>query len=63
MFAFITSTNVPSRFKFSINVSPEEKGFLETGLKVESFIRIDKIATTLLIQKEVSEKLKYLFNL
>lgn len=43
--AFITSIKLPSHFKFSIMMSQQGKDFLETGLKVESFIRVDKVAT------------------
>jgi mRNA interferase MazF len=74
--AFITSSNIPSYFKFSINLSPKEKNFINTGLKIESYIRIDKIATiheslisgsigkvSHLVQTEVDSKIKLLFGL
>jgi len=74
--AFITSIKVPSNNKYSIKISPLEKDFLITGLKVESYIRTDKIATlheniisgaigkiTPQIKNELNEKLKLLFNL
>lgn len=43
--AFITSTKISNQYKFSITISPIEKDFLMTGLKVELYIRLDKIAT------------------
>lgn len=74
--AFITSTRVPTNYKYSIKISPLEKDFLTTGLKVESYIRIDKIATlhesiisgaigkiAPQIRNELNDKLKLLFNL
>ena len=74
--AFITSSQIPPHYKFSIKISPIEKDFLKTGLKVESFIRVDKMATlheslisgsigkiSLTIQEEVSAKIKKLFGL
>jgi mRNA interferase MazF len=74
--AFITSTKVPTHYKYSIKISPLEKDFLKTGLKTESFIRVDKIATlheglisgaigkvTPNIYKEVKERIKLLLGL
>jgi len=74
--AFITSSNIPSYFKFSIKISPIEKDFLKTGLKIKSFIRVDKLATlheslisgsigkiSANIQEEVDTKIKMLFGL
>ena len=74
--AFITSSHVPPHYKFSIKISPHEKDFLQTGLKVESFIRVDKLATlheslisgaigkiSQVIKNEVNEKLKTLFSI
>lgn len=74
--AFITSTKISSHYKYSIKISPLEKDFLGTGLKVESYIRIDKIATlheniisgaigriTPQIKSELNNKIKMLFNL
>jgi mRNA interferase MazF len=74
--AFITSSNIPSHFNFSIHLSPTEKDFIQTGLKAESFIRVDKIATiheslisgsigkiSLLVQNEIDSKIKLLFGL
>jgi len=43
--AFITSTKVPEHYKYLVKISPLEKDFILTGLKVESYIRLDKLAT------------------
>lgn len=74
--AFITSSSLPPHFKFSVKISPQEKDFLQTGLKVESYIRIDKVATlhenllsgsigkiSIPIQREITAKIKMLFSL
>jgi mRNA interferase MazF len=74
--AFITSTKVQEHFKYTVKISPLEKDFILTGLKVESFIRLDKLATLHIsiisggigkispqIKDEVDNKLKLLFNL
>ena len=74
--AFITLVQTPSSYKYSIKITPGEKDFLSSGLKVESFIRVDKLATinqvlisggigtiSPLIQNEVHTKLKLLFGL
>jgi len=74
--AFITSSDIPSHFKYSINLSPQERDFLQTGLKMKSFIRVDKIATirenlisgsigkiSFVVQEEVTSKIKLLFGL
>ena len=74
--AFITSSHLPPHYKFTVKISPFEKDFLQTGLKIESFIRVDKIAAlhenlisgaigkiSSMIQEEINLKLKMLFNL
>ena len=74
--AFITSTKLPTHFNFSIKMSPQDKYFLESGLKVESFIRVDKVATlheslisgaigriSLTAKEEVFTKIKVLYGL
>ena len=72
---FITSSDIPPHYKFSVKISPLEKEFLYTGLKIESFVRVDKVATlneSLIsgvigkisdsILKEIQSKIKLLFN-
>jgi mRNA interferase MazF len=74
--SFITSTKIPAHYKYFIKISPLEKDFILTGLKVESFIRLDKLATlhesiisgaigkiSQQIKDEVDTKLKILFKL
>ncbi len=74
--AFITSTKTSNQYKFSVKISPIEKDFLITGLKVEPYIRLDKIATlneriisgaigkiSDQIKNEVNTKLKLLFKI
>lgn len=74
--AFITSIKIPDHYKYAVKISPLEKDFLITGLKVESFVRLDKIATlhqsiisgaigkiTDSLRKEINSKLKLLFDL
>ncbi len=74
--AFITSIKIPDHFKYSIKISPLQKDFLITGLKVESYIRLDKIATLhqsvitgaigkipISLREEINSKLKLLFGL
>ncbi len=74
--AFITSVKLPAHFKYYINLSPLEKNFLQTGLKIESFIRVDKIATlhsslisgaigkiSAQVKEEVFKKIKILFGI
>lgn len=74
--AFITSNKIPAHYKYLVKISPLEKDFILTGLKVESFIRLDKLATlheriisggigkiSPQIKEEVDNKLKLLFKL
>lgn len=74
--AFITSIKVPAHYEYSVKIFPLEKDFILTGLKVESYIRLDKLATlhesiisggigkiSLQIKEEIDNKLKLLFKL